>query len=88
MAVPVRVPILTDTLIDRVLQAQRREVCVPNGWGCAAWPQRAAAALDTLRPDGWCQIGWIERVGHGKIKGSLRVGVWWQIDTGELRRES
>ena len=77
------IPILTDGLIDRVLQEQRRALRPPNGHGHAAWPFRAEAALATLTPEGWCQVGWIERVRQTTSR-APRYQVWWQLDTGEV----
>ncbi|MFT4038125.1 MAG: hypothetical protein QM692_08110 [Thermomicrobiales bacterium] len=80
-------PILTDALIDLLLQEQRRQLCPPSGWGVAAWPLRAGAALATLTPDGWCHIGWLERISQIKVSAALRHQVWWHVDTGEVRVE-
>lgn len=80
-------PILTDALIDRLLQEQRRVMRPPSGWGVAAWPLRVDAALATLTPDGWCQVGWLERISQIKASATLRYPVWWQIDTGAVRVE-
>ena len=80
-------PILTDTLIAHVLQEQRRLMRPPSGWGVAAWPLRVDAALVTLTPDGWCQVGWLERISQIKVSATLRYPVWWHIDTGDVRLE-
>lgn len=80
-------PILTDALIARILLLQRQELRPPSGWGYAAWPLRAEAALGTLTSDGWCNVGWIERGNHRRVKHPPRYLVWWQVDTGEVRRE-
>ena len=36
-------------------------------------------------PDGWCEIGWIERVSQLTAR-APRYPVWWHVDTGEVRR--
>ncbi|MCA9861903.1 MAG: hypothetical protein KC432_02735 [Thermomicrobiales bacterium] len=79
-------PILTDALIAAILLEQRRELRPPSGWGYAAWPFRAEAALATLTPDGWCQVGWLERSNHRRVQHPPRIQIWWQVDTGEVRR--
>src|SRR3712207_8499206 len=80
-------PVLTDTLIADLLLKQRQELRPPSGCGYAAWPFRAEAALATLTPEGWCHIGWIERGNHRRVKHPTRSQIWWQVDTGEVRRE-
>jgi len=80
-------PVLTDTLIADLLLKQRQELRPPSGWGYAAWPFRAEAALATLTPAGWCHVGWIERGNHRRVKHPTRYQIWWQVDTGEVRRE-
>jgi hypothetical protein len=80
-------PILTDAVIARIMLEQRQELRPPSGWGYAAWPLRAEAALATLTPDGWCSVGWIERGNHRRVKHPPRYQIWWQIDTGEVLRE-
>lgn len=79
-------PILTDALIAAILLEQRRELRPPSGWGYAAWPLRAEAALATLTPEGWCNVGWLERSNHRRVQHPLRLQIWWQVDTGEVRR--
>jgi hypothetical protein len=80
-------PILTDALIARIMLEQRRELRPPSGWGYAAWPFRAETALATLTPEGWCNVGWIERGNHRRVKHPPRYQIWWQVDTGEVRRD-
>ncbi|MFT4039394.1 MAG: hypothetical protein QM692_14495 [Thermomicrobiales bacterium] len=57
----------------------------PSGWGIAAWPLRAAAALAALTPDGWCHIGWVEHISQIKFSAPLRYHVSWHVDTAEVR---
>lgn len=82
---PNAVRILTDALIDRVMRAQRQQLRPPSGWGYAAWPLRAEKALETLTVDGWCRLGWVERVHHRRVRHPLCSQVEWQVDTGEVR---
>jgi hypothetical protein len=78
-------PILTDTVIDRVMREQRQFLRPPSGWGYSAWPLRAEDALATLTSEGWCKLGWIERANHRRVTKPLRYQVCWQVDTGEVR---
>ena len=50
------VPILTGTMIDRVMREQRIQLRPRTGWGYSALPMRAVQALDTLTADGWCWV--------------------------------
>lgn len=81
-------PILTDALIADILLEQRRELRPPSGWGYSAWPHRAETALASLTPEGWCHIGWIERGNHRRVTQPRRYQIWWQVDTGDVRRET
>ena len=82
-----RTPMLTDAVIAAILLKQRQDLRPPSGWGYAAWPLRAEAALATLTLDGWCHVGWIERGNHRRVPQPIRFQIWWQIDTGQVRRE-
>lgn len=69
------------------MREQRQLLRPPSGWGYSAWPFLAEQALATLTPEGWCQLGWIERANHRRVTHLLRYQVEWQVDTGEVRLE-
>lgn len=80
-------PILTDTLIRRVLQDQQRELAQAGQAG-RVWPETVAVVLGTLTPEGWCQIGSLRLQGLGREPDPpWHYAVWWHVDTGDVRLE-
>jgi hypothetical protein len=82
MATPRLTPILTDAVIDDVLRRAEREVCAPGDPRCYGFPYGVEDALRSMTPDGWCRIGWVASRG-----GRDDWGVWFHVDTGQVRHE-
>lgn len=78
-------PILTDGLIERTLEAERCRMVAHHGVMHRHWSLGTSTALTTLTPEGWCQIGWIDRSAQAGGGGIVRYRVWWHVDTGEVR---
>jgi hypothetical protein len=76
--------ILTNALIDHVLQEQRWELRPSKPQGHAAWPFRADTPLASVTDAGSCRVGWIERVRQTTTY-PLRYQVGWQVDKGGVR---
>ena len=66
------VPILTDSLIDRVMREQRQQLRPLSGWGNSVQPLQADQALAAFTSEGSFRLGWTERANHGRTTNPVR----------------
>jgi hypothetical protein len=71
---------LTDELINEALLRAEKAICPPGDRRCYGLPYSVDYALEGMRPDGWCPIGWINA-----DSGRQAWTAWYHPQTGEGR---